>query len=102
MEVTFSCVEHLSGSTPTNSNTVLSCVVDIVTAVIPQILLWKVQMKKSTKRGLNVIFSLGLITSCLSIARVATISNKVETEDSTCRSYPSTNPLILLSHQHLK
>lgn len=71
--------------TAANSDAVLSCVVDIVTAIIPQVLMWKVQMKKSTKRGLDVIFSLGLITSCLSIARVATINDKVETEDSTCR-----------------
>ncbi len=72
--------------TVANSNTVLSCVIDVVTAIVPQVLLWKVQMKKSTKRGLNLVFSLGLITSCLSIARVATINDKVETEDSTCKS----------------
>lgn len=64
--------------------TVLSCVVDIITAFIPMVLLWKVQMKASTKRSLNLIFSLGLITSSLSIARVATINNKVLTEDTTC------------------
>lgn len=70
-----------------NLSIVLSCVVDIPTAIIPQTLLWRVQMKKSTKRSLNIIFSLGLITSSLSIARVATINNKVENEDSTCRSH---------------
>ncbi|KAG8525208.1 uncharacterized protein KY384_008852 [Bacidia gigantensis] len=66
-------------------NGVLSCVVDIVTAIIPQVLLWKVQMKKSSKRSLNIIFSLGLITSSLSIARVATISDKAQNEDSSFR-----------------
>ena len=70
----------------TDSDTVLSCVIDIVTAIIPQVLLWNVQMKRSTKRGLNIIFSLGLITSAFSIARVATISDKNLAEDSTCRS----------------
>ncbi|KAL8691417.1 MAG: hypothetical protein Q9218_003353 [Villophora microphyllina] len=72
-----------------NSQCILSCVVDIVTAIIPQVLLWNVQMKKSTKRGLNLIFSLDLITSSLSIARVATISDKVEAEDSTFRTFVS-------------
>lgn len=63
----------------------LSCVIDIATAAIPQLLLWKVQMKPATKRSLNVIFGLGLVTSALSIARAATINNKVLTDDSTCK-----------------
>lgn len=62
----------------------LSCVIDITVAIIPQVLLWAVQMKKSTKRALNLIFSLGLITSALSIARIATINDKVEEADTTC------------------
>ena len=73
--------------TVADSNIVLSCVIDIITSIIPQVLLWKVQMKKSTKRSLNLVFCLGLITSCLSIARVATINNKAETEDTTCKSH---------------
>ena len=65
----------------------LSCAIDITTATIPQFLLWGVEMKRSTKRGLNVIFGLGLITSGLSIARVATINNRVEEADMSCKHF---------------
>ena len=44
---------------------VLACIIDIVTALIPQFLLWKVQMKRQTKLLLDVVFALGLITAGL-------------------------------------
>ena len=54
--------------------------------MIPQFLLWGVQMKTKTKRQLNAIFYLGLITLALSIGRAATIDKKLLTADTTCES----------------
>lgn len=51
----------------------LACACDIATALIPQFLMWGVQMKAKTKRQLNILFALGLITAVLSIGRAATI-----------------------------
>ena len=62
----------------------LSCVCDITTALIPQFLLWNVQMKRRTKQHLSIIFGLSLITAALSIARAATTTRKTLTEDTTC------------------
>ena len=64
----------------------LACVCDIATAFVPQFLLWNVQMRTRTKRQLNFLFGLGLITAALSIARAAIITKKSLTEDSTCKS----------------
>ena len=47
-------------------------------------LLWNVKMRASTKRILNVLFGLSLITAALSIDRAATITKKTLTEDTTC------------------
>ena len=44
-------------------------------------------MKKRTKRQLNVIFGLGLVTALLSIGRAATLTKKALTEDTTCKSH---------------
>ncbi|KAI9679009.1 MAG: hypothetical protein M1822_007435 [Bathelium mastoideum] len=70
-------------------NGVLSCAIDITTAIIPQFLLWKVQMKRKTKLSLDIIFALGLITAALSIGRVATMNYGVWAEDSSWRGMPS-------------
>lgn len=43
--------------------------------------MWGVQMKAKTKRQLNVLFALGLITAVLSIGRAAT---KTLNDDTTC------------------
>ena len=58
---------------------------DVATALVPQFLLWGVQMRSRTKRQLNVLFGLGLITAALSIARAATITKKTLNDDPTCR-----------------
>lgn len=42
-------------------------------------------MKAKTKRQLNVLFGLGLITAVLSIGRAATITKKTLNGDTTCR-----------------
>lgn len=68
----------------TDEIVVLACVIDVITAVIPQVLLWNVQMAKKTKMSLNIIFSLGLITAGLSIGRVATINYGVVSDDTSC------------------
>ncbi|KAL8775644.1 MAG: hypothetical protein Q9209_000140 [Squamulea sp. 1 TL-2023] len=47
-------------------------------------------MKRKTKRHLNIIFGLGLVTASLSIARAATLTRKALTEDKTCRVIPHT------------
>ncbi|KAL9000111.1 MAG: hypothetical protein Q9169_001186 [Polycauliona sp. 2 TL-2023] len=57
-------------------NASLACACDIATALIPQFLLWGVQMRPRTRRQLNVIFGLGLITASLSIGRAATLTRK--------------------------
>lgn len=62
-----------------------ACACDISTALIPQFLLWNVQMKTKTKRQLNALFGLGLITAALSIARATTITKKTLVEDTTCK-----------------
>lgn len=62
----------------------MSCVIDVLTALVPEMLLWRVQMKKSTKYSLYAIFGLGLIISGLSIGRVATSSTSVWEDDMTC------------------
>lgn len=41
-------------------------------------------MKAKTKRQLNVIFGLGLITALLSIGRAATTTRHALAEDTTC------------------
>lgn len=65
---------------------VLACLCDIFTALLPQVLLWDVKMKRRTKRSLNVIFALGLVTAALSIGRIATVTETTLTEDSTSES----------------
>lgn len=62
----------------------LACACDIATALIPQFLMWGVQMKAKTKRQLNILFALGLITAVLSIGRAATITKKTLNDDTTC------------------
>jgi len=62
----------------------LACACDVATALIPQLLMWGVQMKAKTKRQLNIIFALGLITAVLSIGRAATITKKTLNDDTTC------------------
>ena len=62
----------------------LSCACDIIIALVPQFLLWNVQMARKTKRVLNIIFCLGLITAGLSIGRAATTTAKTLTQDTTC------------------
>ncbi len=42
-------------------------------------------MKLKTKRQLNLIFSLGLVTALLSIGRAATLTRKALSEDTTCK-----------------
>ena len=42
-------------------------------------------MKPKTKRQLNLLFGLGLITAALSIARASTMTEKTLTEDTTCK-----------------
>ena len=66
---------------------VLACVIDITTATIPQFLLWKVKMRDSTKRSLNIIFALGLVTAAMSIGRVATINYGTVATDISCMNY---------------
>jgi len=46
--------------------------------------MWGVQMKAKTKRQLNILFALGLITAVLSIGRAATITKKTLNDDTTC------------------
>ena len=41
-------------------------------------------MRPKTKLQLNFIFSLGLITAALSVARASTVTKKTLTEDTTC------------------
>lgn len=68
---------------------VFACVIDITTALIPQFLLWKVQMRRSTKLILDIIFAFGFVTAGLSIGRAATTNNGIWKEDSTWRVMPS-------------
>ncbi|KAL8689577.1 MAG: hypothetical protein Q9218_004781 [Villophora microphyllina] len=70
-------------------NAALACVCDVATAVIPIFLLWNVQMRPKTKRQLNVIFALSLITAPLSIGRAASLTKKTLTEDTTWNMVPS-------------
>lgn len=65
-------------------NSILACVCDIITVLIPQILLWKVQMRPKTVRMLKVILALSLIPAGLSIARAVITTEKDMTEDTTC------------------
>ena len=74
-----------SNSNPVILQIVLSCVTDLITAMIPQFLIWDVKMKESTKLQLNIIFGLGLLTSAMCIGRAATINKSAMTIDSTCR-----------------
>ena len=64
----------------------LSCVLDIVTALVPAFLLWDLQIKRSTKVILDVIFALGLITAGLSIGRAATLKADIWDHDALCKS----------------
>ncbi|KAI9696360.1 MAG: hypothetical protein M1820_008202 [Bogoriella megaspora] len=70
-------------------NAALSCACDIVVAIVPQFLLWKVQMAPRTKRVLKIIFSLGPVTASLSIGRAAVTTYKALTEDTTWNMIPS-------------
>ena len=62
----------------------LACIIDITTALLPQFLLWNVQMKSQTKHTLNLIFCLGLLTAALSIGRAATSTRINFEHDSSC------------------
>ena len=66
--------------------TVLSCVVDIMTATLPLFLLWGIQMRPRTKLILRGIFMLGLTTAAMSIGRAATTKASYLKEDVTCMS----------------
>ena len=79
----------------------LSCLCDGATAVIPIFLLWNVKMRATTKRQLNVLFGLSLVTGALSIGRAALVTRKVLTEDATCTFQQPTNFLVrkLISEQ---
>ncbi|KAI9668766.1 MAG: hypothetical protein M1831_000835 [Alyxoria varia] len=70
-------------------NAILACLIDVVTALIPEFLLWKVQMKRKTKIILNVIFGLGLLTSGLSIGRAASSNGGIFQTDNTWRVMPT-------------
>ncbi|CAO1601331.1 hypothetical protein XANCAGTX0491_004999 [Xanthoria calcicola] len=76
-------------ATANQINAALACVCDIATALVPQFLLWNVKMKLKTKRQLNLIFSLGLVTALLSIGRAATLTRKALSEDTTWNMVPS-------------
>ena len=65
---------------------VLACVIDIITAAIPQFLLWKVQMARRTKIILNCLFGLGIVTAALSIGRTVALSRSAMEVDSSCKS----------------
>ena len=65
-------------------STVLACVIDITTALIPAFLLWDLQLKRKTKFILNAIFFLGFLTASLSIARAATTNASTYDSDLTC------------------
>ena len=68
---------------------VLASVLDIVTALIPQFLLWNVQMKRKTKLVLDAIFALGVVIAALSIGRAATTNDGIWKEDASWRVMPS-------------
>ncbi|KAI9692501.1 MAG: hypothetical protein M1822_006732 [Bathelium mastoideum] len=70
-------------------NGILACVIDITTALIPQFLLWKVKMRRSTRISLNLIFALGLITAAMSIGRVAATSYETVATDVSWREMTS-------------
>ncbi|KAL8890164.1 MAG: hypothetical protein Q9215_002639 [Flavoplaca cf. flavocitrina] len=76
-------------ATTNQINAALACACDIAIALVPQFLLWGVQMKKRTKRQLNIIFGLGLVTALLSIGRAATLTKQALTEDTTWNMVPS-------------
>ena len=93
----------------TRHNPVLACIIDITTALIPEFLLYKVQMKRRTRVILNTVFGLGLITAGLSIGRVAVSNSGVWETDSTCKIIPETpdpvyHPLkpCLTPHLHIQ
>ena len=68
---------------------VLACVIDITTALIPEFLLWGVQMRRRTKISLTLIFFLGLVTAGLSIGRAATSNSGIWQTDNTCKIFGS-------------
>lgn len=68
--------------------TVIACIIDIVTALIPAFLLWKIRIKRSTKIMLDIIFLCGLITAGLSIGRAATTNTSIWQEDTSWRIQP--------------
>lgn len=70
----------------TKVNGILACIIDITTACVPAVLLWKVQMKRKTKFILDVIFALGVVTAGLSIGRAVLFTQETIQTDVTCRS----------------
>ena len=78
----------------TNLSLVLACVIDVITALVPQFLIWDLRMKRSTKLSLDVVFALGLITAVLSIGRVASMNLGVWATDTSCTSKFALNCLF--------
>ncbi|KAI9667146.1 MAG: hypothetical protein M1831_001323 [Alyxoria varia] len=70
-------------------NGILACVVDIITALIPALLLLNVKMRRKTRWTLNIIFLLGLGTAALSIGRVVTVTRWAIEYDMSFRLIPA-------------
>ncbi|KAI9723458.1 MAG: hypothetical protein M1828_004188 [Chrysothrix sp. TS-e1954] len=69
-------------------NGILSCIIDIATALIPAFLLWDIKIKRKTKIVLDIIFLLGLVTAGLSIGRAASTNPGEWKKDTTWRIMP--------------
>ncbi|KAI9728480.1 MAG: hypothetical protein M1828_003882 [Chrysothrix sp. TS-e1954] len=83
------CISPSILSTIQKLNGILSAIIDLLTAMVPAFLLWKVQMKRTTKIILDTIFALGLITAGLSIGRAVTSPYSALTTDVTWRMMPA-------------
>ncbi|KAI9671856.1 MAG: hypothetical protein M1831_003384 [Alyxoria varia] len=71
------------------SSDVIAATQQVNGALVPAFLLWDLQIKRSTKLVLNVIFALGMITAGLSIGRAATLKPEFWDHDALYRIMPS-------------
>ncbi|KAI9727271.1 MAG: hypothetical protein M1828_006890 [Chrysothrix sp. TS-e1954] len=67
-------------------NGILACITDIVVALLPQLLIHDLRMKRSTKISLHVILGFGFVTAALSIGRVAAMNRGVWKTDNSWRA----------------
>ncbi|KAK7936175.1 hypothetical protein PG985_001670 [Apiospora marii] len=64
----------------------INLVLDVIILIIPQRMIWKLQMPLRRKVGISAIFSIGLVACAAALGRIIVGESLVKTQDRTYRS----------------